>query len=91
MCQNLPGGLQRVCDGPVQGHHVVEKQTLKRRGLTAELWNLDNLLGVCERAHRRHTARVEKIPRSLLSPAHERFAVEHGLVDVLERAYSTLT
>lgn len=87
MCQNLPGGLQRVCDGPIQGHHVVEKQTLKRRGLTDFLWDLRNHLGVCERAHRRHTARVEKIPRSCLPAAAEEFAVEHELSHVLDRAY----
>lgn len=62
---------------------------MKRRGLDELVWDLRNHLGVCERAHRRHTARVEKIPRSILTPAHELFAAEHGLVDVLDRAYES--
>lgn len=75
------------CDGHLEAHHVVEKKTLKKRGLGHLLWDPDNGLCACYRAHRRHTNRTQPIERRLLRPENESFALRHGLVDALERLY----
>jgi hypothetical protein len=38
----LAGREGHVCSGPLDPHHVVEKATLRKRGLVSELWNPDN-------------------------------------------------
>lgn len=74
-----------VCEPPLQAMHVVPKQTLKRRGLRHLLWDPLNGVSGCYRIHRRHDLAVEKIPRELLPQRCIDFALEHNLVDVLDR------
>lgn len=66
---------------------MIEKKTLKKRGLKHLLWDTDNGLCACERAHRRHTNRSQPIERCLLRPENDAFAFKHDLVDVLDRVY----
>jgi hypothetical protein len=87
-----------VCDRPVplQGHHIVSKEWLKRHirsaGLDADsaarlLWDARNGLPACERCHSRHTTAVERFPASLLTEANREFAREVGAEDLLDRYY----
>lgn len=75
------------CVGPVQGHHVITQQSLRKRGLDDRLWDVRNGVGVCERAHARHTKAVQRIPYDRLPQAAIDFAVEAGLDWQLERYY----
>lgn len=80
------------CDGPIQGHHVVAQEQLKRRGLArlAEtLWDLRNKLDVCRRRHDLHTRAVKPIPLELVPPAALEFAVEHRLDWWVEKHYAS--
>lgn len=76
-----------VCEFPLQAHHVITQQQLKRRKLHHLLWDTGNGVPVCVRAHRRHTLAVERIPRDLLPAAAISFAETHDLTYVLERNY----
>jgi len=78
----IPG---HACEPPLQAMHVVPKQTLKRRGLRHLLWCPENGVCGCYRIHRRHDNKIELIPRELLPERCIDFAVEHGLVDALDR------
>ncbi len=75
------------CDGRVQGHHLISKQALKKRGLEIHLWDTRNRLPVCERRHDLHTRRIEPLPRSLIPVEAWAFADEVGLRWWLERFY----
>lgn len=75
------------CVGPVQGHHAVSKQALKKRGLFAYLWDLRNKVDVCEHRHEQHTSGFKPIPRDLLPPAVFEFAGDVGLRWWLDRFY----
>lgn len=58
------------CDrGPLQAHHVVSQQHLRKRGLWRLQWDVRIGVCVCEEAHRRHTLAVERLSRDVLSPA----------------------
>lgn len=76
-----------VCEFPLQAHHVITQQQLKRRKLHHLLWDTDNGVPVCERAHRRHTLAVERISRDLLPAGALAFAERNELTHVLERSY----
>ena len=76
-----------ICDGSIHAHHVITQQQLRRRGLAALLWDVDNGMGLCERAHRRHHNRAQPIERQLLREEHLRFADDHGLSNLIERYY----
>lgn len=69
-------------------HHVIPKQSLKRRNLHAHLWDARNGIPLARRVHERHTTAVERIERSALPPAAEEFAAELGLSHLLERYYA---
>jgi hypothetical protein len=68
-------------------HHVIEKQTLKRRNLDHAVWDPRNGIPLSRRVHERHSTAVERIPRSVLPAEAFEFAAEFGLMDVLERRY----
>jgi hypothetical protein len=81
---------------PLQAHHVISKQRLRRlfqeRGQKTPLdmlYHVDNGVPVLYSVHRRHTAKLETIPRGLLPPEAWRFAEELGLLWWLEREYPT--
>ncbi len=76
------------CLGPIQGHHLITKQALKKRGLEIHLWDIRNRLAVCERRHDLHTRRIEPISRDLIPPEAWEFADELGLRWWLERFYA---
>lgn len=76
-----------VCSGPVQGHHVVAQQTLRKRGLVGSLMDVRNRLPVCERRHAQHTTGFRPIPRELLPASVFEFAGEHGLGWYIDRHY----
>lgn len=75
------------CDGRVEAHHVITRQQLRKRGLADLTWDTRNGMGLCTRAHTRHTGALERVPRRLV-PAHaEQFAREHALTHLLDRYY----
>lgn len=76
-----------VCSGPVQGHHAIAKQSLKRHGLHRALWDLRNRVPVCEHRHEQHTTAHKPIPRELLPASVFEFAEEVGLTWWLDRRY----
>ncbi len=80
----LEGGS---CSGRVQGHHVVAKQALKRRGLVDWLYDTRNRLAVCEKRHMQHESGFRRIPRALVPASAEEFAGELGLDWLLDRVY----
>lgn len=73
--------------GPVQGHHVITRNRLKREGLTAHEWDSRNGVGLCERHHMQHHAYRERLPRELLPESAFVFAADLGLGHVLDREY----
>lgn len=85
-CEVCPGRAE-VCEGPVQAHHVIDKSLLKKRGLHSLIWHQANGMGVCFRAHRRHTNRTQPIERRLLRRDHFEFAALYRLNDALDRRY----
>jgi hypothetical protein len=81
---------------PLQAHHVISKQKLRRtfqeRGQKTPLdmlYHVDNGVPVIYSVHRRHTSRLETIPRECLPPEAWHFAELLGLVWWLEREYPT--
>ncbi len=76
-----------VCDGPIDGHHCVSKQALKRRGLFAHLWDRRNRVPVCRFRHEQETSGYKPIPRGLLPASVFEFADELGLRWWVEKHY----
>lgn len=75
------------CAGPVQGHHIVSKELLKKRRLFAFLMDLRNRLPVCSRRHSQHTTAFKRIPRDVLPAAAFEFADELGLGWYVDKHY----
>jgi hypothetical protein len=75
------------CEPPVQAAHVIPKQTLKRHGRAAWLWDTRNGIGACYRAHRRSDAALERFPVEYLPAGFWDFADEVGLRWYAERIY----
>lgn len=75
------------CEGRVEAHHVVTRQTLRKHGLEIEEWNVDNRMGLCERHHDRHHARSQPVQMELVPGVAVDFAFELGLEWWLERYY----
>lgn len=84
-----------VCGSPhdLEGHHVVEQQTLRRmaqdRGIPAMflLWDPRCRVIVCELCHTRHTRRIKPIPMRCLSYENLTYASDLGLEWLIERSY----
>lgn len=73
---------------PLEGHHVIPAQALRRRGYPPSvIWDVRNRMLLKRSTHHRHTVAVERVPRSALSPANWEFARELGLDWMLERDY----
>jgi hypothetical protein len=77
----------KPCDGPIQAHHVVSQQTLKRRGLETRLWWSDNGIALCRRHHDRHTLATERVPYDCLPTVSVLFAISTHTEDELDRLY----
>lgn len=76
-----------VCAGRVQGHHVVARQTLRRLGLVAVLFDRRNRLSVCEHRHEQHTTGYKPIPQKVLPASVFEFALELDLIWYLDKHY----
>lgn len=76
-----------VCKGPVEGHHAITRQALRKRGLAEFQWDRRNRVALCERAHLSHHTRSQPLPYDLLPPAVLEFAADVDLVWLLERVY----
>lgn len=76
-----------VCAGPVQGHHAVGKQTLRRNGFAAFLDDVRNRVPTCEHRHEQHTTGYRLIPRAVLPASVFEFADELGLGWWLDKHY----
>ena len=81
----LEGG---VCIGEVQGHHILSKQLLRRRGLFFEMLDHRNRLAVCEHRHEQHTTGYKPIPRAALPASVFEFAKELDLEWWLDKHYA---
>ncbi len=83
-------GHCRVCGtrGPLDAHHVIRAQTMKRHGLPPETV-YHPLAGIpaCRTCHSRHHAWVARIPRALVPAASVRFLTDLGLEADLDREY----
>lgn len=77
-----------MCSGRIQGHHVVSKQALKKRGWHVFLWDTRNKLDVCEGRHAQHTDGVAAIPFELVPAAALEFARDLELEWYVERFYA---
>lgn len=75
------------CEPPFQAHHVVTQQQLRAAGRDDLLWDPMNGATVCEKAHRRHTLAVERLPLACLPARCIEFAKKHGFEAVLDRFY----
>lgn len=75
------------CEGPVQAHHVVTRQALRRHGLLGHVYDVRNSMCLCYRHHRRHSNGTERVPYETLTTANLAFAREVGLDWHLENYY----
>ena len=62
----------RYCGRPAEDAHHIVPRRMSGRGVDDEL---RNLMPLCRRCHRGHHERTQPIPRSLLSPVEEAFAM----------------
>ena len=89
-CESAPTThcmVHGICRGPIEGHHAVEKQALKRRGLHRYLDDIRNRVPVCHERHEQHTSRVKPIPRGVLPASVFEFAAELGLTWWVDKHY----
>lgn len=91
-CCAVTGRPQSALD-PLEGHHVIDQQKLKRvaktLGVAEEelLWDERVGLPVLRSRHARHTSRAEPIPRAALRPENWEFAEAVGLREWVEARY----
>lgn len=76
------------CEFPLQAHHVVTQQQLRKAGRHDLLWDPANGMTICEGAHAKHTKASRRIPLSRVPARARRFAAEHGFAHVLARYYA---
>jgi hypothetical protein len=76
------------CEGPLQAHHVLSQQQLRKRGFASRLWDPANGMTVCEGAHSRHTLAGERLALAIVPARCIRFAGELDLEYLLERFYA---
>jgi hypothetical protein len=81
----MDGYSDEDCGGPLDPHHVIAKQALKKHGLSSQLWNADNGIPLCRRHHERHETAVERVPKALLPLKAILFAQFFGLEHLLDR------
>lgn len=71
----------------VEGHHVLAKRHLKKRGFTDRLWDTRNGMGLCVLHHDRHESYLQRVPYELVPAGAIEFADELGLTALLEHDY----
>lgn len=76
------------CSGPLQSHHVLTQQQLRKRGHADLLWSPANGMTCCERSHARHTKAVERIELARVPERCRAFAEDLGLGYLLDQFYS---
>lgn len=77
------------CSGDVQAHHVVTQQQLRKADRDDLLWDPNNGMAICDRAHDRHHSAHERIPLARVPRRCIAFARRYGFEDVLRRYYAT--
>lgn len=77
-----------LCEGPLQAHHAITQQQLRKAGLTDSLWDPAVGAAVCYRHHRRHHNRSEPLRRDFLPQRVLDFAAKHGLDWIIDRYYA---
>lgn len=82
-CAMGPNG----CDGHVDAHHIVKRQTLRTHGHQIEEWNLANRLPLCRAHHEAHHSGANPVPRILLPASVFEFADDLGLGWWVDRHY----
>jgi hypothetical protein len=75
------------CAGPLQAHHVITQQALRKSHYSSFRWDTRNGICVCERHHSRHTKAVQRIPFERLTPEAIEFARSCNLSWQLDRYY----
>lgn len=80
-------GLIGTPEDRIEGHHVISKQALRKRGLAGKFWDPRNGMPVLSSVHARHTAAFERIPFEALPESVFEFARELELEWLLERDY----
>lgn len=72
---------------PLQAHHAVTQQRLRRLGLNHLLWDPRNAVPLCASDHARHTSRHAPVAFERLPARTVQFATENGLLDALLREH----
>lgn len=87
-------GKPGSADDPLEAHHVIEKEDLKKlaksRGLDIVqlLWDPRNGMAVRRSRHVRHTNRFDPLPVSAVPESAWEFAREHGIEWRIEQDYA---
>jgi hypothetical protein len=76
-----------LCEGPVEGHHAILRQTLRHEGHVDHVWDRRNRVALCSRHHRRFHLGLLTINQRQLPPPVLEFAEELGLGWVIEKRY----
>lgn len=78
-------------DGPLEAHHVIPQEALKRtldeESLPKVLWDPEIGRAVCRRHHGRHTGAARRLPASVITPRAREIAEAIGLGHVLDKTY----
>jgi hypothetical protein len=83
-CAAADSGVDGIeCDGLLEAHHVIKRQTLRREG--ADEWDSRNGLPLCMRHHYLVTMRKRRLTTRNLRPENIEFALATGLDWALER------
>lgn len=78
------------CELPMQAHHVLTSQSLRRHGFKHLIYETDNGVPACYKAHRQHHNRITPIRREQLPAAAIAFAEGVGLGWQITRYYPAL-
>lgn len=78
-------------DGPLQAHHVIPQEALKRvlddASLPSVLWDPEIGRAICERHHARHTGATRRLPTSVITGRVREIAEALGLGHILDKTY----
>ena len=75
------------CAGPLQAHHVLSQQHLRKHGLNHLRWETNLGVPICEKGHTKHTQATQRIKFEHLPSHVTRFIEELGFAWYLERYY----